>query len=110
MPEISSSSTGRDLRHHFNNGYIRTHGVEEAGKFDTDSAGTDNQQALGHDVRFQSVEIGPDQFLIRLKARKNPRTGTGCQNDVLGLVGASIITGNGDRAFALKNSFTLDPR
>ena len=57
---------GQNLRHHFDNRHISTHGIEEAGEFDTDRTRADNQQGFRHGVRLEGVEIGPDQLAIRL--------------------------------------------
>ena len=87
-PAISASSTGQDLRQHFDHGHLGAHGVEERGEFDADRAGADHQQRLRHLVRHHRLEIGPDQFLVGLEPGQHARPRAGGDDDVLGLIGA----------------------
>jgi len=79
---------GQDLRQHLDDGHLGAHGVEEGREFDTDRAGADHQQRFRHFFRDHRFEIGPDQLLVRLQAGQHPRSRTGGQDDVLGLIGA----------------------
>ncbi len=76
------------LRQHLDHRHLRTHGAVERRELDADRAGADHQQRLRHLLRHHRLEIGPDQLLVRLKAREHPRPRAGGQDDVLGLIAA----------------------
>jgi hypothetical protein len=67
---------------------INAHRVVKAGEFNADSARPDDQQRFGHFRRHHGLEIGPDQFPIRLQARQHTRTRACRHDDVFRLVGA----------------------
>ena len=89
----------QDLRQHFDDRHLGAHGAIEGREFDADGAGADHQQRLRHLVRVHRLEIGPDQFLVRLDAGQHARPRAGRDDDVLGLIapgpsepfGASVL-------------------
>src|SRR5258705_5503551 len=79
---------GQDLRQHFDHRHLRPERAIERGELDADGAGTDHQQRLRHALGDHGLEIGPHQFLVRLKARQHPRPRPGGDDDVLCLIRA----------------------
>src|SRR4051812_20523282 len=79
---------GKDLRENLDDGHVGAHRVEEGGEFDADCAGADNQQRLRHLFRDHGFKISPNQLLVGFQTRQHARSGTGCKDDVLGLIRA----------------------
>src|SRR2546429_1195452 len=78
----------KDLRQHLDHGHLRTHGVKERRKLDTDGAGAHHQERLRHLLRDHRLEIGPDQLVVGLEPRQHPGPRPGGEDDVFGLIGA----------------------
>ena len=78
----------QDLRQHLDHGHLGAERAIERGEFDADGAGADDQERLRHAVGHHGLEIGPDQFLVRLDAGQHARPRAGGDDDVLGLIGA----------------------
>ena len=95
----------QDLRQHFDHGHFGAERAIERREFDADGARTDDEQRLRHLLRHHRLEIGPDQFLVRLEPRQHARPRAGGDDDVLGLIGAGA-----ERAFRrlrLRPAFTV---
>ena len=74
----------QDPVHHLDHRRLGAHRVIKARKFNANRARADHQQLFRHAFRGQRVLVSPDQIPVALKPRQLPRTGTGCQHDVLG--------------------------
>ena len=97
----------QDAIHHLNNRRFGAERVVEAGEFDADGAGADDQQLLRHVRRLKRVFVSPDPFAVRLKPRQFAGAGAGGEDDVLRgqflppLVGLDgDLAGRGDRRLA----------
>ena len=77
----------QDARQDFGDGHVAAELIVEAGEFDADGAGADDEEPLGHHVRRHGFAIGPDQLAVSDEAglRDVAGTGTGGEHDVLGL-------------------------
>jgi hypothetical protein len=84
---ISESSAGRICGKHLDHGHLGAKRAVERREFDADGARADDEQRFGNAVRNHGLEIGPDQFLVRLQAGKNARPRAGGDDDVLGRIG-----------------------
>ena len=89
----------QDLRQNLDNRHVSAQRAVERGEFDADRARADDEQRLRHAVRNHGLEIGPDEFLVRLDTGKDARARAGRDDDVLGLVGAGA-----ERAFRVLRS------
>src|ERR1035437_11161614 len=78
----------QDLLQHFHHGDLSAERAVERGKLDADGAGTDDQQRFRDAVGHHGLDIGPDQFLVRLDAGQHARSRAGGNDDLLALIGA----------------------
>ena len=98
---------GQHAVHHFDDRGVSAQCVVKAGKFDADSARSDDQQFLGHPFRGQRRLVGPDQVAVGLETRQFAGAGAGGKDDGLGgdLFGALVgldrdLALGGDRPLA----------
>ena len=94
----------QDAVHHLHHRRLGAERVVEAGEFDADGAGADDQQLLRHVRRLKRVFVSPDPLSVRLQPRKLARAGAGGEDDgfrlqllrpLVGLDGD--LAGRGDR-------------
>jgi len=78
----------KDLGQHLDHRHFATERAVEGRKFDSNRAGTNDQQRFRNAIRHHGFEICPHQFLVGLEAEQHARARARRQDDVLGLIGA----------------------
>ena len=81
----------QDAWQHFDDRYLRTHVQVEAGEFDTDGTGADDQQRFRKRRRDHGFLVGPDQLAVRLDPGKLPRAGAGGKDDMRGAQRGEVL-------------------
>ena len=77
---IHSTQEGRQT---FENRHLRPQTAPDRAHFQTDNAGTDQAQLLGHSAYAQRAVVGQNALFIKVRTRQGTGIGTSGHNDVL---------------------------
>ena len=86
------------------------HVEKEAGEFDADGAGADDQEFFRHGRRHHRVFVGPDERAVGFQARKLAGAGAGGEDDVLGLQSDGLFAAHRDAAGASEAAVAIEYR